>query len=121
MDFNIKLKNGQVLKRNNYKSGRKCTAIIIFVHGLGEHIQRYYHWADLLTGEGIGFTGVDLPVMGVLTECEVILKAIPRRMRCSISFWKMSEKHFPDYLFLFMDTVWEEELSLTIFCGRILK
>jgi alpha-beta hydrolase superfamily lysophospholipase len=45
-------------------AGEKPRAIIIFVHGLGEHIQRYTHWVELLAGEGIGFTGMDLPGHG---------------------------------------------------------
>ena len=34
------------------------------VHGLGEHIQRYDHWAEMFKKEGIGFAGVDLPGHG---------------------------------------------------------
>jgi len=64
MDFNIKLKSGQVLRGIITSPGEKVRAIIIFVHGLGEHIQRYYHWAELLAGEEIGFTGMDLPGHG---------------------------------------------------------
>jgi alpha-beta hydrolase superfamily lysophospholipase len=34
------------------------------MHGHGEHIQRYNHWAELFNGSNIGFTGVDLPGHG---------------------------------------------------------
>jgi alpha-beta hydrolase superfamily lysophospholipase len=44
--------------------GENIRAIMIFVHGLGEHLQRYNYWADLLSRKGIGFTGVDLPGHG---------------------------------------------------------
>jgi len=64
MDYNIKLKNGQVLRGLINSPGEKMRAIIIFVHGLGEHIQRYKAWAELLNREGIGFTGMDLPGHG---------------------------------------------------------
>jgi alpha-beta hydrolase superfamily lysophospholipase len=64
MDYNIKLKNGQVLKGIIASPGDKVRAVIIFVHGLGEHIQRYNHWSELLTKEGIAFTGMDLPGHG---------------------------------------------------------
>jgi alpha-beta hydrolase superfamily lysophospholipase len=64
MDYNIKLKNGQVLRGFISSPGEKMRAIIIFVHGLGEHIKRYEVWAELLNREGIGFTGVDLPGHG---------------------------------------------------------
>ena len=64
MDYNIQLKNNQVLKGLIISPGEKMRAVIIFVHGLGEHIQRYLAWADRLNKEGIGFTGVDLPGHG---------------------------------------------------------
>jgi acylglycerol lipase len=64
MDINIKLSNGQILRGMVNSSGEDTRAMIIFVHGLGEHIQRYTHWFELFRGAGIGFTGVDLPGHG---------------------------------------------------------
>jgi alpha-beta hydrolase superfamily lysophospholipase len=64
MDFNIKLSNGQILKGMIHSPGENTKAVVILVHGLGEHIQRYNHWADLFKKEGIGFAGVDLPGHG---------------------------------------------------------
>ncbi len=64
MDFNIKLSNGQVLKGIIHSPGENAKAVIVLVHGIGEHIQRYVYWADLFRKEGIAFTGVDLPGHG---------------------------------------------------------
>lgn len=64
MDFNIRLKNGQILRGMIQSPGENWKAVIIFVHGIGEHIHRYDHWAALFNKEGIGFTGVDLPGHG---------------------------------------------------------
>jgi acylglycerol lipase len=64
MDFNIKLSNGQVLSGIIQSPGEETKAVIILVHGLGDHIQRYIQWADLFKKEGIGFAGVDLPGHG---------------------------------------------------------
>jgi acylglycerol lipase len=64
MDFNIKLSSGQVLSGMIQSPGENARAVILLVHGLGEHIQRYNHWADLFKNEGIGFAGVDLPGHG---------------------------------------------------------
>ena len=64
MDFNLRLKNGQVLKGLIRSPGEDTRGVIVFVHGIGEHIQRYDHWADLFLKEGIAFTGVDLPGHG---------------------------------------------------------
>ena len=64
MEYSIKLKNGQVLRGMIASPGEKIRAVIIFVHGLGDHIQRYDSWVELFNKEGIGFTGVDLPGHG---------------------------------------------------------
>jgi alpha-beta hydrolase superfamily lysophospholipase len=64
MDFNIKLNNGQVLRGMIQSPGEDMRAVIVFVHGIGEHIHRYDHWASQFNKERIGFTGVDLPGHG---------------------------------------------------------
>jgi alpha-beta hydrolase superfamily lysophospholipase len=64
MEYNIKLKNGLVLRGFIASPGEKSRAIIVFVHGLGEHIRRYKAWSDMLIRERIAFTGVDLPGHG---------------------------------------------------------
>lgn len=64
MDFNIELKGGSVLRGFIQSPGENTKAVLIMVHGVGEHIKRYNNWADLFKKEGIGFAGVDLPGHG---------------------------------------------------------
>lgn len=64
MDFNIKLRNGQILRGFIKSPGEHLRAVVVFVHGLGEHIQRYSGWAGLFNETMIGFAGVDLPGHG---------------------------------------------------------
>jgi acylglycerol lipase len=64
MEFNIKLSNSQILNGVVISAGENTKEVIIMVHGLGEHIQRYLAWAGLFKSEGIGFMGVDLPGHG---------------------------------------------------------
>ncbi len=64
MDFNIKLSNGQILRGYIKSPGENLRAVVILVHGLGEHIQRYSNWAGLFNETMIGFAGVDLPGHG---------------------------------------------------------
>ena len=64
MDFNIKLKSGLVLRGIIQSPGENARAVLVMVHGLGEHIQRYGYWSELFRNEGIAFTGVDLPGHG---------------------------------------------------------
>ena len=65
MEFNVRLRNGQVLRGMIKSPGDHIKAVVILVHGLGEHIRRYEQWAGLFNTEGIGFTGVDLPGHGL--------------------------------------------------------
>jgi alpha-beta hydrolase superfamily lysophospholipase len=64
MDFNIKLSSGQVLKGLILSPGENTRAVIIMVHGIGEHMHRYLGWADMFIKQGVGFVGVDLPGHG---------------------------------------------------------
>jgi len=64
MDFHIKLSNNQILKGMIVSPGENTKEVLILVHGLGEHVQRYLHWAELFRKEGIGFIAVDLPGHG---------------------------------------------------------
>src|SRR5664280_3775281 len=64
MEFNIKLSNRQILNGMIISPGEHTKAVIIMVHGLGEHIQRYLAWAGLFKNEGIAFIGLDLPGHG---------------------------------------------------------
>jgi len=64
MDFHIKLSNNQILKGMIQSPGENTKAVLILVHGLGEHVQRYTSWADMFKKEGIGFIAVDLPGHG---------------------------------------------------------
>ena len=64
MDFHIELSNKQILKGIIQSPGDNGRAVIVFVHGLGEHIQRYTHWAEKFSKERIGFVGMDLPGHG---------------------------------------------------------
>jgi acylglycerol lipase len=64
MDYSIKLSNGQLLQGVIKSPGENAKAVVILVHGIGEHIGRYEDWADKFLREGIAFTGVDLPGHG---------------------------------------------------------
>jgi alpha-beta hydrolase superfamily lysophospholipase len=65
MDFNIRLRNGQVLRGFVKSPGENLRGVVILIHGLGEHIQRYREWAGLFNSEKIAFAGVDLPGHGL--------------------------------------------------------
>ena len=58
MNFNIKLSNGQILRGFIKSPGENLRAVVVFVHGVGEHIQRYDNWAGLFNEAMIGFAGI---------------------------------------------------------------
>ena len=64
MDFNIRLSNGQILRGFIKSPGDGMLAVIIMIHGLGEHIQRYTSWAGMMNSKSFVFAGVDLPGHG---------------------------------------------------------
>ncbi len=64
MNFSIKTSNGLILRGLISNPGEEIRAVIIFVHGLGEHINRYSELYEFFSNEKIGFVGVDLPGHG---------------------------------------------------------
>ncbi|MBN1108994.1 MAG: lysophospholipase [Bacteroidales bacterium] len=65
MEYSIELKKGFVLRGMISSPPDEPEALIIFVHGLGEHIRRYESWSSMFRSEGIVFAGVDLPGHGL--------------------------------------------------------
>ena len=64
MDISIKLSGGQYLKGIINSPGEHAKAVVIFVHGLGEHIGRYNYWVRKFNERGFTFVGLDLPGHG---------------------------------------------------------
>lgn len=64
MDFNVELKSGQLLKGIIRTPGENPAGLIVFVHGIGEHIGRYSQWVELFRKENFAFVGLDLPGHG---------------------------------------------------------
>jgi acylglycerol lipase len=64
MDFNFELKNGKLLKGMVISPGDNPSGVIVLVHGIGEHIGRYSHWAERFKSENFASTGLDFPGHG---------------------------------------------------------
>jgi alpha-beta hydrolase superfamily lysophospholipase len=64
MDFNVELSNGQVLRGFIQVPCEEPAGVILLVHGIGEHIDRYHYWADSFRKENFAFAALDLPGHG---------------------------------------------------------
>jgi alpha-beta hydrolase superfamily lysophospholipase len=64
MDISIRLSNGQYLRGFINSPGENVKAIVILVHGIGEHSGRYRNWSARFNSKGIGFAALDLPGHG---------------------------------------------------------
>lgn len=64
MDFNVELSNRQLLNGFIQSPGENPEGVILLVHGIGEHVRRYRHWADLFRKENFAFAALDLPGHG---------------------------------------------------------
>ena len=58
-ELTLKSSNGETLWGQVWEPGEKTRAVVVLVHGLGEHIQRYQHVADKFNAKGIALLGFD--------------------------------------------------------------
>ena len=58
-ELTLKSSNGETLWGQVWEPGENARAVVVLVHGLGEHIQRYQHVADRFNAKGIALLGFD--------------------------------------------------------------
>ena len=58
-ELTVRSSNGETLWGQVWEPGEKTRAVVVLVHGLGEHIQRYQHVADKFNSKGIAMVGFD--------------------------------------------------------------
>ncbi len=58
-ELTLKSSNGETLWGQVWEPEEKARAVIVLVHGLGEHIQRYQHVAEKLNAKGIALLVFD--------------------------------------------------------------
>lgn len=64
MDINLRLNNGQLLNGFILSPGDNPEGVIVLLHGIGEHVRRYNHWAEMFRKENFAFTAIDMPGHG---------------------------------------------------------
>ena len=94
-ELTLQSSNGEKLWGQVWEPGEKARAVIVLVHGLGEHIQRYQHVADKLNAKGIALLGFDQQghgktggKRGVINSAEGLMEDITKAV-------KLAKEHFP--------------------------
>lgn len=95
-ELTLKSSNGETLWGQVWEPGEKARAVLMLVHGLGEHIQRYQHVADKLNARGIALVGFDQQghgktggKRGVINSAEGLMEDITQAL-------KLTRELFPD-------------------------
>lgn len=63
-EFEVKNQEGRMLSMQTWAPDNEISGVICFVHGIGEHINRYTHWAERSVFKGYVFLGFDLCCSG---------------------------------------------------------
>jgi len=63
-EFEVKNQEGRILSMQLWAPDDELSGVICFVHGIGEHINRYTHWAERSASKGYVFFGFDLCCSG---------------------------------------------------------
>jgi alpha-beta hydrolase superfamily lysophospholipase len=57
--FELKAKDGHTLKAFTWGDLSQAKAMLVLVHGLGEHVRRYDHVAEAAASRGMAMIGID--------------------------------------------------------------
>lgn len=84
-ELTLQSSSGEQLWGQVWEPGEKTRAVVVLVHGLGEHIQRYQHVADKYNSKGIALLGFDQQghgrtggKRGVINSAEGLMEDITR-------------------------------------------
>lgn len=94
--YDLKSSDGLTLFAQGWKPSRNIKAVILLIHGVGEHSSRYKHVAEFLNEKGYALTAFDHRGhgksegrRGYLPSCELLLDDISIHLR-------ESSNHYPD-------------------------
>jgi acylglycerol lipase len=94
-ELTLQSSSGEKLWGQVWEPEEKTRAVIVLVHGLGEHIQRYEYVADKLNAKGIALLGFDQQghgktggKRGVINSAEGLMEDITKAV-------KLAKEHFP--------------------------
>lgn len=94
--------DGQMLFEQAWRPDDEQKAVVLLVHGLGEHSSRYAHVADFLTSNGIGVETYDLRGHGKSDGCRAFVNSFDEHLRdLDILCKRVQERHSGTPIFLY--------------------
>ncbi len=94
-ELTLKSSNGETLWGQVWEPEEKARAVIVLVHGLGEHIQRYQHVAEKLNAKGIALLGFDQQGHGKTGGKRGVINSADGLMEDITQAVKLAREHFP--------------------------
>lgn len=95
-ELTLKSSNGETLWGQVWEPEEKARAVLVLVHGLGEHIQRYQHVADKLNARGIALLGFDQQGHGKTGGKRGVINSAAGLMEDITQAVKLARELFPD-------------------------
>lgn len=95
-ELTLQSSNGETLWGQVWEPGEKTRAVLVLVHGLGEHIQRYQHVADKLNARGIALLGFDQQGHGKTGGKRGVINSAAGLMEDITQAVKLARELFPD-------------------------
>ncbi len=95
-ELTLKSSNGETLWGQVWEPEEKARAVLVLVHGLGEHIQRYQHVAEKLNAKGIALLGFDQQGHGKTGGKRGVINSAAGLMEDITQALKLARELFPD-------------------------
>jgi len=70
-------------------------AVVMLVHGLGEHCQRYEHLAAHLNGAGYSLSSMDLPCHGQSDGPRGHIDSFDEYQNAALELYKLTQENHP--------------------------
>jgi alpha-beta hydrolase superfamily lysophospholipase len=94
-ELTLKSSNGETLWGQVWEPEEKARAVIVLVHGLGEHIQRYQHVAEKFNAKGIALLGFDQQGHGKTSGKRGVINSTDGLMEDITQAVELAREHFP--------------------------
>lgn len=86
----------QQLHFHHWKTEQECRAVVVLVHGLGEHCGRYQHVADAFNQNGLSLYSMDLPGHGKSSGLVGHIDSFDDYQQAALTLYQQAKTDNPD-------------------------